>query len=364
MSPRLNQLTDRFESSRFLPVAALGTVLLFLFAVQLLGTATDAAAPILERLLYRVVVDDLSALGLSWLGAYALANGSVVAALALSLFNSDLLSVPQLFLMVAGSRLGAAAIVVFIGAIDYFQKERYSLPESVSMGLLTFLLTLSIYLPVTVLGYIALPRFHDVFLSVSRGWIVGTRPLRFFDPITTVITTSIGPGPSFLLSIAVLFGSLKLFDHVLAQVDTRTLRQRFFSRFKRTWLSFGLGLLVTGLTTSVAFSLGVIVPLYNRGYVKRNELIPYVLGANLGTLLDTLVVAIVLESPIGVAVVLLLLTVAGVVTLAALLFHDGYSKLVIVIDDWLLEDRRAFVAFVALLVLFPLALLFLPLALP
>jgi len=360
MLTRLTHALDRLASSRFLPVVAAGGILLFLFAVRLLGTATDAAAPLLERVLVRVVVDDLSALGLGWLGAYALGNGSVIAAVAVSLFTADVVSPSQLFLLVAGSRLGAAAIVVFIGALDYVQKSAYSLRKSVSMGLLTFLLTLSIYLPVTVIGYLALPFLRGPFRAVSRGWSVGLTPLSVFDPLTVAITTRIGPLPSLLLAVAVLFGCLHLFDRLLGTVDTTTLRQRVFSHFQHTSVSFVIGLVVTGVTTSVAFSLGVIVPLYNRGYVERDELIPYVLGANLGTLLDTLFVAVVLDSPVGVAVVLELQVIATLVTLGALVAHERYSRVVVAVDERLLTDRWAFAAFVVLLVLAPLALLLVP----
>jgi sodium-dependent phosphate cotransporter len=116
------------------------------------------------------------------------------------------------------------------------------------------------------------------------------------------------------------------------------------------------------MTTSVAFSLGVIVPLYNRGYVEREELIPYVLGANIGTLIDTLVVAVVLESAVGTAVVLELLAIATLLTLGALLVHDTYSRVIVAIDERLLEDRRVFLAFVLFLLVVPLALLLVPLA--
>ncbi|WP_236544798.1 sodium:phosphate symporter [Salinirussus salinus] len=353
---------DRLSSAR-LPLGAVGVILLFLFAVHLLGTATEAAAPTIERVFFQVVVGDASALGVSWLGAYVLANGSVIAALALSLFSVDIVSPPQLFLMVAGSRLGAAAVVVFIGALDYFQKKRYSLRKAVSMGLLTFLLTLSIYLPVTVLGYVTSPYLHAPFRAASRGWTIGFQPLAVFDPFTVAITTSIGPVLSVLVAVGILFGSLKLFDRLLTKVDTATLRQRFFSQFQHAWVSFAIGLAVTTVTTSVAFSLGVIVPLYNRGYVERDELIPYVLGANLGTLFDTLVVAVVLDLPFGAAVVLELLAIATLVTLGALTVHDTYSRFIATVYDRLLDDRTAFTAFILMLLLVPLALLLVPLAL-
>lgn len=344
-----------------LSAATAGCVLVFLFAVQLLGAATDAAAPALRPVLGRVVVGDSVALGLSWLAAYGLANGSVVAALSLSLFNTGLITATDLFLMIVGSRLGAAAVVVFVGLLDYVQEDGPSMREAVSLGMLTFLLTHTIYLPVAVLGYVTLPTLTGPVRSVSEGLTVGIRPLAFFDPAVAWLTDLIGPAPAFVLAVVSLFVSLRLFDRVLSKVETATLRDELFTHLQYTWLSFAIGVLITTVTTSVAFSLGVIVPLYNRGYVKREELIPYVLGANLGTLFDTLVVAIVLQTAVGVATVLVLLAIGTALTVLALLADDSYTDRVEALDDRLLEDRRLFVAFAAALVVVPVALVAVPL---
>lgn len=357
MSSRVDSAIDRLVVAIPLPVGALVTVVMFLFAVQLLGETTEAVAPLINPLFDRLVVGDASALGLGWLGAYALGNGSVIAALALSLFAADIVSPAQLYLLVAGSRLGAVAIVVFIGGLEWLQKERYSLQKSVSMGVLAFLLTHSIYLPVTVIGYLALPAMHDRFVQASRGWSIGVDSLDYLAPVNDAVIGTLGPALSFVVAVGILFASLKLFDRVLTEVDTSTVRRRVFSRFRNPALSFGIGLLVTGVTTSVAFSLGVIVPLYNRGYVEREELIPYVLGANVGTLVDTLAVAVVLGTVGGIAIVLELVAIAAAITFVALLFRSVYIPAVISLDRRLVEDRRAFALFMLALVALPLLLL-------
>ncbi|MFC7228597.1 sodium:phosphate symporter [Salinirubellus salinus] len=356
MVPRIQTLTARVGGPWSLVLGVLGVVVSFLFAVQLLGTATAAAAPLVERVLARLVVGDAAALGLGWLGASVLANGSVVAALAVSLFAAEIVTAPELFLLVAGSRLGAASVVVLVGVLDFLQKERYSLPEAVEVGLLTFLLTHSVYLPATLVGYLALPLVGTPAQATTGGSTATLRPLSLFEPAANLLTAWLGPGLAVVLAVGVLFGSLRLFDRLLASVETATLRARLFRHFRSTRLSFLAGLLVTVVTTSVAFSLGVVVPLYNRGYVEREELVPYVLGANLGTLFDTLAVAVLLDSPAGVAVVLVLLGVASLLTGAALLAHDAYSRVVLGVDDRLLTDRRAFVAFGLALVFVPLLL--------
>jgi sodium-dependent phosphate cotransporter len=338
-------------------VTAFATVLLFLFAVQLLGTATEAAEPVIERILGRVVVGNGSALGLGWLTTYGLTNGSVVAALTVTLLRSGLVTVSESFLMIAGSRLGGGAIVVFIGVLDYLQERRgRSLTEGTSLGLLTFLLTFSIYIPVTVLGLVALVMFQSELLAATSGLDLSLQTLQYFEPVTVFVTRTVGPGFALGIALVLLFGSLWLFDELLEHVETATVRRYMFQHFERRWVAFGIGLLITGLTTSIAFSLGVVVPLYNRQFVRREEIVPYIMGANVGTLFDTLIVAFVLETTTGVAVVLVVIGLATLFTLAALLAYEPYTAFIDAWQDRLLEDSRFFLVFGLLLVLLPLAL--------
>ncbi|MEF8884582.1 MAG: sodium:phosphate symporter [Haloarculaceae archaeon] len=354
-------LRNRVVEAAPLWAGAVGTIILFLFAVQLLGTATDAARPLIERALGRVVLDDGSALGLSWLSTYVLTNGSVVAALAVSLLRSGIVSASEAFLMVTGSRLGGAAVVVLVGALDYLQdRHRRTLSEGTSLGLLTFLVSFTVYLPVTALGFVVLTTYRSELFAATRGLDLPVRSLHYLESVTGAVTRTLGPGNTLVVALALLFGSLWLFDHVLEQVETETVRTYVFRHFERRWTAFGIGLLLTGVTTSVAFSLGVVVPLYNRQFVRREEITPYILGANVGTLFDTLVVAFVLETAVGVAIVLLVVGLATLCTLVALVGYEPYAAAVYAGQDKLLDDRRFFVGFGILLVVIPLALLVLP----
>ena len=87
----------------------------------------------------------------------------------------------------------------------------------------------------------------------------------------------------------------------------------------------------------------------------------YLLGANIGTLFDALLVALVLSTPVGVTTVLLILGLSAGLTVVALLLLDWYVWSITTVDDLLLEDRRAFVAFVVSLLLVPIILVVIPL---
>ena len=85
---------------------------------------------------------------------------------------------------------------------------------------------------------------------------------------------------------------------------------------------FGLGCLVAFLTLSVSVALTLLVPLVANGYLKREDTIPYIAGANITTLADTLVAAVILGNPDAVRVVLA--EVIGVSTFTVLLLAVAY----------------------------------------
>lgn len=356
----MDELLARGRASGPAVLGAFASLLLFLFAVQLLGASTAAAAAPLEQFFGRYVAGNGQALGASWLATYVLTNGSVVAALSVSLFETGLLTASQLFLMLVGSRLGGSAIVLLVGMLDYVRKRRYSFSESTRLGILTFLVSYSVYLPATAIGYLLLPELRTGFEGVSTRIDLYGRPLAAFDPATAAVVETAGVGPALALAVLALVGSLTLFDRVLKRVDTDWLRNRFFRRFRNRWTSFGLGVLITGVTTSVAFSLGVVVPLYNREYVKRQEIVPYVLGANIGTFLDTIVIAVLLESPQGVAIVLSLVAVGSLITVGTLARFPAYFRAVDTVQTRLVTDRRYLTGFLLSLVVLPTALVLLP----
>lgn len=339
-----------------LAIGVVTAVMLFLLAIRMLGTATEALQPVLERTLSGVVTGDASTLGASWLVSYLLLNGSVVAALGLSLFAADLVTEPQLFLVVAGSRLGAAGIVVLVGALDYLADKGYTLRRATSLGLLAFIVTHTVYLPATALGY-GLMVLGDVPLPKPVGFqFRGDGVLEALTTLAEVLTVAFGAGPVFVLAIVLLFVSLRIINGVLDRIETDRLRSIARVSLRRSSVGLALGLFVTAVTTSVAFSLGVVVPLYNRGYVTRRHVIPYILGANVGTLTDTVVVAIVLETPIGLGLVLALLGMAVSFTLLAMARYDWYLDGVESVHDRIVGDLRVFIAVLVTLLLVPLVL--------
>ena len=81
---------------------------------------------------------------------------------------------------------------------------------------------------------------------------------------------------------------------------------------------FAFGSLVTLVTLSVSLSVTILVPLALKGYVRRDRVIPYVMGANIATWIDTLLAALLLDSPRAFTVVLTEMLAGGCVSLFVL----------------------------------------------
>jgi hypothetical protein len=117
---------------------------------------------------------------------------------------------------------------------------------------------------------------------------------------------------------------------------------------------FLLGCLMALLTLSVSVALTVLVPLAAKGYIDRREAMPYIMGANITTLADTLVAAMILGRPEGVQVVLAEAMAVAFVTIVYLLFfYRHLQRAVMALDDWVVGTSRRLVLFVACLFVLP-----------
>ncbi|HJV04549.1 MAG TPA: hypothetical protein VJ868_04725 [Actinomycetota bacterium] len=333
----------------------LGALFLFILAIQLMKKGAEAMAP---RLQGTFPVDNMvSTMGLGWLGAYLVLSGSPVAAAALSLFAAGALTRAQTFTMLTGSRLGASFIVLLVGFLYAMRSKNRR--ESIGMGVLALSMTAIVYVPGMLLGYGLLKTgaFDGIRWQASSE--VNTVIDAVWGPMVDLAHGSL-PGPLlFPLGLAVILASFKLLDMVLPSLDGDRHAESRGHWLKRPWPMFLLGMLAALLTLSVSVALTILVPLASKGYIDRREALPYIMGANITTLADTLVAAMILGNPIGVQVVLAEAIGVTIVTLLLLgLVYGPVSRAVIGLDDWIVASTPRLVTFVAVLFVLPIGLLF------
>jgi Na+/phosphate symporter len=106
-------------------------------------------------------------------------------------------------------------------------------------------------------------------------------------------------------------------------------------------------------------AITVLVPLAARGYVDRKEAIPYIMGANVTTLADTLLAAMLLPGGAGsVHVVLSLAIAVSLVTVLLLAFaYRPVQRGIMALDEWVVGTNVRLWLFVGVLFVVPMALM-------
>jgi Na+/phosphate symporter len=336
------------------PVAAVVGLAFFVLALELLKSAAGELAPLLTLLQVNGV---RQAVGFGWLGAYLVLSGSPVAAIALTLYSSGAMSDLAALGMMTGSRLGASFIVLFVGFLYYVRGRRRV--ASVAIGVLAFVVTATIYVPALFLG----------IWILHMGWLDAVRfgtPAAldsFIDLLFTPIVEWIGHllpfWGVFVVGVGTLLSAFRLFDLVLPNVDPENSRfGNLANAVYRPFIMFLVGAAFTGVTLSVSVSLTLLVPLATRGYIRRENVVPYIMDANITTFVDTLLASLLLSSPRAFTIVLVeVISVSFFSLLILLLFYPTYQRLMNQLLDRILATRLAMLIFVMVLVAVPVALL-------
>jgi Na+/phosphate symporter len=333
----------------------IASLYLFILAISLMREGASGLTSLVQNVLQ--VSNPVNALGFGWLFAYAVMSGSPVAAAALTFFNAGVIDQLSAFAMITGSRLGASFIVLFIGFV-YTLRGR-DRTTSLSMGLLSLLVTATTYLPALVLGGVILKTGVLDQVQFSSGALLSSIMDTIIDPAVSLITSWLPSWAIFLVGLGIILISFNLFDKCLPQMSIKESRVGWMSRLVyRPAVMFGLGALVTLVSMSVSVSLSILVPLSSRGFVRRENVIPYIMGANITTFIDTLLAAVLLKNPPAFTIVLVEMFSVSVISILILsTIYSTYLHRMLKFVTQVTSTNRNLAVFMFLILLIPIFLL-------
>jgi sodium-dependent phosphate cotransporter len=355
--------SERVIGTLWWVVRFLFALFLFVGALQLMKTGA-ASLNILQPGGF-LVRNPGSTLGLGWLGALFVLSGSPIAATSLTLVaagehavvGAQHFSEIQGFTMLTGSRLGAAFVVLVTAMIYAARGGEGERRKPLSTAVMALLTTAMIYIPSSLIGLTLLRwgPFHSMNLQF---------PGQFTDLIHFVyggILDRVATWPAalvFLGGLGVLLVSFKMLDTVMPALDAETMDDRRLRWLRQKWTMFGLGCLVALITMSVSVALTVLVPLVAKGYAKREDILPYIMGANITTLGDTMLAAFALHSPAAVRIVLAEVIATSTLSIILLtFFYPQIRTLIWKVQRMMVKSRPRLAIFTAALFLLPITII-------
>jgi len=345
-------LWQRVHLGKIVTFAA--SLFLFVLAITLMKEGARGVAPLVRDVFS--VTSTSNSLGFGWLFSYTIMSGSPVAAAALTFYDAGVVDKLGAFAMITGSRLGANFIVLLIGFL-YVLRGR-DRATSLSMGLLSLIVTATTYLPGLFLGAVFLRTGVLDGLQPHSGALLHSVTDLAVDPIVGLVAALVPDWGVFLVGLGVILLSFSLFDRCL---PTMTVKESHVGRLSRLVyrpaVMFLLGALVTLVSMSVSLSLSILVPLSNRGFVRRENVIPYIMGANITTFIDTLLAAVLLRNPPAFTVVFVEMFSVTVISLAILAAgYRPYQRGTLRFVNWITARNRNLAGFMAAIIVIPVIL--------
>jgi sodium-dependent phosphate cotransporter len=328
---------------------------LFLVAIELIKNGAAGAAGLIER--YLDIDAPLNSLGFGWLASYLVMSGSPVAAVSVAFLAAGALEQLSAYAMIVGSRLGASFIVLFVGFM--YVLRGHERRAGLTMGLLALVVTASVYLPALLVGGLLLELEVLDFVQLGGGEVLSSALEQVLAPIVQPLSSLLPGWGVMLIGLVVLWVSFFLFDRALPELDLENSRFSQVARMVyRPLPMFILGSALTLITLSVSLSLSLLVPLSARGYVRRENAIPYIMGANITTIVDTVLATVVLGSSDALSVVLAsMLSVTLVSLVILLLFFRRYERAMLSLVEWATATSRNLALFMVAIMVTPLVLL-------
>jgi solute carrier family 34 (sodium-dependent phosphate cotransporter) len=331
------------------------SLFLFILALTLMKDGARGLAPVVQN---RFSLDNpANTLGFGWLFAYLIMSGSPVAASALTFLDAGIITPIQTFTMIIGSRMGASFIILFIGFIYVLRGRNRS--TSLSMGLLSFTVTGTLQLGSLIIGTLLLLSGVLDRFDFGQGVAIAAITDLIFDPISAFFQSFLPSWALFIIGLGIILVTFNLFDRCLPEMTIKESQVGRMSRLVyQPMIMFLLGSAVTLVSMSVSVSLSILVPLSHRGFVRRENVIPYIMGANITTFIDTLLAAVLLNSHAAVSVVLAEMLGVGLSALLIMvLVFRAYERTSLHFVGWVSDRNVNLALFMFTILIIPLVLI-------
>jgi Na+/phosphate symporter len=180
-----------------------------------------------------------------------------------------------------------------------------------------------------------------------------------FTPIVYVLASFLPGWSLFVVGLGIIMLSFSLFDRCLPQMTVKESQVGRVSRLVyRRWVMFVLGAVITLISMSVSVSLSILVPLSNRGFIRRENVIPYIMGANITTFIDTLLASVLLDRPLAFTIVLAQMVSITLVSCVILFAgYRRYERAMLDFVTWVTADNRNLALFMITIFVVPIILM-------
>jgi len=301
------------------------------------------------------VDDTFTGVFAGWFGTALLQSSGAFDSIIVAFVSVGVMPISVAVAAVIGAEVGTTVTTQLVAVVGYFRQERKRFRTSFSVAMLHYW-----YNFCTLVIFFSVEYFFHTFTTIAE---VGSS---FFSKIPALmeipsIFSLISPWVNFVLEYipawlgfivgcGLLLLSLKNCEKYLSatfagEVSSSLIRSTFGS----TSRAFLAGLAFTVLVPSTSVMISMLIPLVTTGVIdKGNYILPYILGANIGTVFDVMLAALATGNPAAIGVWLVHLTINVLGALIFLPLAKPFSSSVNRINEFLTFSKKRTIIFLVL----------------
>lgn len=296
-------------------VGTLFAIYFFISGILLIKSTAVTMGEILAEKVVLIIRDTTSAVFAGWIATALLHSSGAFDSIVVAFTSSGVIPLTLSVAAIIGAEIGTTVTPFLISVLGHLRKgTRLTASFNVTISHVLYnLFTLMIFYPIelyfktfTKVAELGSQIFVKVswlnaipdILDVATPWI---------DPLLEVIPTWIGLLAGGAMLVLALGGVEKYMTEIFSMPRSWNLIRATFTRPSRSFIA---GFLFTVLVPSTTVMVSLLVPLASSGVIlPEYYILPYILGANIGTVFDVMIAALATGDPISLGVWLVHLTI-------------------------------------------------------
>jgi sodium-dependent phosphate cotransporter len=281
-----------------------------------------------------LISDTTSAVFAGWISTALLHSSGAFDSIVVAFTSSGVLPISLAVATMIGAEMGTTVTPFLISVLERLKGQGESEAAfNVTMSHVLYnLFTLAMFYPVELFfGVFTRIAWQGSSIFVRASWLKAVPDL--LDVATPWVDPLLGLVPPWAgmvlggLSLVLALGAVERYmTAIFSMPRSWNLIRMTFSRPLR---AFAAGFLFTVMVPSTTVMVSLLVPLASSGVIRAEYyILPYILGANIGTVFDVMIAALATGDPVSLGVWLVHLTInlAGALIFMPLL--DPFSRLV------------------------------------
>ena len=336
-------------------IFALISIYFFISAIVLIKESIVLLGHDQVRSLLGSIDDTTTGVFAGWFGTALIQSSGAFDSIIVAFVSTGAMSIPVAVATIMGAEVGTTVTTQLVSVFGYFTKERPRFRTSflVAMthywyNIFTLLIFLVLELFSKILTFIA--QTGSSFFSKIPGLLAIPSIFNLITPWVTFFLQHIPAWMGFISGCVLLIFSLKNSEKYLSSTfATEVSKSLIQSTFGSTSKAFLAGLTFTIMIPSTSVMVSILIPLVTTGIIDASYyILPYIMGANIGTVFDVMIAALATGNPaaIGVWLVHLVINVVGACIFLPLL--KPFSNLVQSVNNFLTTSKKLTILFLVL----------------